>query len=423
MTLPCSSRSRKNQKLIDSVATIRLALAEDFWQDSLPFPGPAEAMWWEVWLRGRRQEANEVHLRFVEIAAIVGIDRVSERYVSFPERVVLHAFATPRQLSTSVGLLAMIAELRKAKELSTPYALMPAREQQEFVDAAAKQIIPPSKELAERVHPRRGGQQVSSAALSGTESRGCPGCRGRMGRLRPRCDQHGTGMAGIALYGCLTEAMATVEPIRLRHRLESVKILPPPAGLERAAGLRAGDPGCGSHRADPVPATQSGHLHGGHRGRSGDGNADDLVGGGGRPKRGRAGRDPEADAHLRGERPGRTLLPGIPVSRVEHGESGDRGPQPVVERADRRCLHRESFHRTGGFRGLAAHSRERGPDAHEPHVPTMAGRKSGRLAHQARHRDGGRELRRAGVGQVSPRRSLAFDDDPAPFGPARRDDA
>ena len=40
-------------------------------------------------------------------------------------------------------------------------------------------------------------------------------------------DGHGTQMAGLALYGDVAEALATAERVRLRHRLESVKILPP----------------------------------------------------------------------------------------------------------------------------------------------------------------------------------------------------
>ncbi|MCA8971747.1 MAG: S8 family peptidase, partial [Planctomycetes bacterium] len=38
---------------------------------------------------------------------------------------------------------------------------------------------------------------------------------------------HGTEMAGLALYGNLTPVLEGSEPVRLRHRLESVKILPP----------------------------------------------------------------------------------------------------------------------------------------------------------------------------------------------------
>jgi len=38
---------------------------------------------------------------------------------------------------------------------------------------------------------------------------------------------HGTEMAGLALYGDLVEPLASTVPLELRHRLESVKILPP----------------------------------------------------------------------------------------------------------------------------------------------------------------------------------------------------
>lgn len=45
--------------------------------------------------------------------------------------------------------------------------------------------------------------------------------------------QHGTGMAGNAAYGCLTEVMQATGAIRLRRKLESAKILPrPPARNE-----------------------------------------------------------------------------------------------------------------------------------------------------------------------------------------------
>src|SRR5207245_9154118 len=40
---------------------------------------------------------------------------------------------------------------------------------------------------------------------------------------------HGTEMAGLALYGDLAAILASGDTVALRHRLESVKILPPPA--------------------------------------------------------------------------------------------------------------------------------------------------------------------------------------------------
>ncbi len=38
---------------------------------------------------------------------------------------------------------------------------------------------------------------------------------------------HGTEMAGLALYGDLVPVLESADSVELRHRLESVKILPP----------------------------------------------------------------------------------------------------------------------------------------------------------------------------------------------------
>src|SRR5439155_26312430 len=46
---------------------------------------------------------------------------------------------------------------------------------------------------------------------------------------------HGTGIAGLVLHGDLPALLGDTEPRTLRHRLESVKVLPP-------AGFDANDP-------------------------------------------------------------------------------------------------------------------------------------------------------------------------------------
>lgn len=222
------STSRKNEKLIDSVTSVRLALTEDFWQDRIPFPRPNEEIWWEIWLRGNRKDADNIYARFIKISAAVGIDRVSKRFIAFPERVVLLAYASPRQLATSVDLLAMIAELRKAKELATPYVMISPREQNEFVDAVVSEIVPPGEDApsvcildtgVNRAHP------LIEPALNPDDLQAV---EIEWGTSDHDMHQHGTGIAGIALYGCLTEVMMKNGPITLSHRLESVKLLPPP---------------------------------------------------------------------------------------------------------------------------------------------------------------------------------------------------
>ena len=225
------SLSRKNQNLIDSVTTIRLAITQDFWQDTLPYPTLYEDLWWEIWLHGRRQEANEIFNRFIDLAAALGITRVSDRYVSFPERIVLHAYASVRQLSSSARLLTMIAELRKAKELATSYVTMSARDQRDFVEDAARLIIAPPKHAPSVCILDAGVNRPHPLLAPALASEDVHAVEEDWGTADHDYAQHGTGMAGIALHGCLTGLMNATGPIPLSHHLESVKILPPPPGF------------------------------------------------------------------------------------------------------------------------------------------------------------------------------------------------
>jgi hypothetical protein len=223
------SEDRPNQDFVESIASVRLAIVEDFWQDTLDFPKPDEEIWWEVWLRGNRGNAAAYHERFTNLASIVGIDKVSELYVAFPERVVVHARATSKQFSSSVDLLAMIGELRKGKELAGYYVDMGGADQAAFVADVAGRLILPGADApcvcvldagVNRPHP------LLSPALAEADQHTVVAEWGVADHDEKY--QHGTGMAGISLYGCLTEVMRETGKIRLRHKLESVKILPLP---------------------------------------------------------------------------------------------------------------------------------------------------------------------------------------------------
>jgi hypothetical protein len=226
-TVQTSKGTYRNKALVESIASIRLAVVEDFWEDLLPFPGPDEAIWWEVWLRGGRNNAELTHQRFSEWAHAVGL-RVSREHVTFPERIVVLAFGTQRQLSQSLDLLTLIAELRRAKEVATAYVELPPREQREFVDDMVQRLIPPPVDApavclldtgVNRLHP------LLAPALAEQDAQAINPDWGAADHHR---EQHGTGMAGVALYGHLADVMSGTDAVPLRHRLESVKILPPP---------------------------------------------------------------------------------------------------------------------------------------------------------------------------------------------------
>ena len=225
------SIGRRNEKLIESITSVRLALVRDFWQDRIDFPEENYEMWWEVWLRGTRATADAVHERFRVLAEIVGIARVSHRYVAFPERVVVHVYASARRLAASIDLVTMFAELRKAKELSTYYVNLEPAEQGAFVaDAVSRLVLPEDDSPCVTIMDGgvNRGHLLIEPGLAEEDMHAADPAWGVADSFE---DQHGTGMAGIALYGCLTGVRTEVGDIVLRHRLESVKIMPPPPAV------------------------------------------------------------------------------------------------------------------------------------------------------------------------------------------------
>jgi hypothetical protein len=214
----------KNKDLIEGVSDIHLAVLDALWTDSQDvLPITEDPIWWEVWLRAGK-DRDEIRDFFTTHATRIGLE-VGEETSIFPDRTVILARGTKSQMARSIHLLNCVAELRKAKDTADFFSEMPPTEQAEWVQTALANLTPPSN-LApavcildtgiSRLHP------LIAPALQESDLHSCHpgwGVADHHG--------HGTEMAGLALYGDLTEILAGVGSITLGHRLESVKILPP----------------------------------------------------------------------------------------------------------------------------------------------------------------------------------------------------
>lgn len=214
--------------MVDRIAALRRATLRALWTDSPDvYPGENESVWWEVWLR--RHDGREVE-RLTEFAGLVGLD-VGDHQLAFDDRIVVLVYGTPAALSGSLDVLNDMAELRRAKEMTAPIVDAPHEAQAERVDELRRRTTPPALEApavclldsgVNRGHPLL--QDVLTPedatavdpAWGSQDDGGGPGITG-----------HGTEMAGLAVYGDLTIALTSPTPLHLRHRLESVKILPP----------------------------------------------------------------------------------------------------------------------------------------------------------------------------------------------------
>jgi hypothetical protein len=224
-----------NQKLIDSIQSIRSAVFSAIWSDDdklLP-NDKDELVWWEIWLstpnrnKPKNEEiknfSKEIVSDFTLIANPLGID-VSPHSLRFPEHTIIQVKASQNQLSSSSLLLNRVSEIRAPKVTAEFFDVMPSEEQEAW-----------SQELLERLHKSDNGNEPYVCIID-------TGVNVEHPLLKPFTDisnqltitadgdptdknGHGTGMAGLAMWGDLTNALDTSDVLDISHRLESIKVL------------------------------------------------------------------------------------------------------------------------------------------------------------------------------------------------------
>ena len=218
---------RRGYNLFDRVQAVRLATIAALWtDDEAAYPVDETPIWWEVWIR---RTDGEALARFTSYAAASQI-RLGHRSLVLDDRIIVLAYATRGALAASIDLLDDVAELRKAKELATFFVDQAPADQADWIADLRSRVDPPPPGAAAvtvldsgvaRAHPLLEGalapQDMHAVDRSWGTHDDAEGAEG-----------HGTQMAGLALYGNLAPLLASREPLTLVHRLESVKILPPP---------------------------------------------------------------------------------------------------------------------------------------------------------------------------------------------------
>lgn len=213
----------KNEKLVASIETARLAVARSFYTDQPDlFPQPGEAVWWEVWLRVGTRAAFDKAAQALELVT-------REHSLSFAEREVVVAKATAEQLGSLIANTDCVGELRLARDTPALFMGMDGAEQRAWAQDLADRLVPCDADApavcildsgstighpllapflaVDDMHAFHGGPLVGDTSLLPHGG-------------------HGTRMSGTALYGDLAEVLDGNGPVEVGHRLESVKILP-----------------------------------------------------------------------------------------------------------------------------------------------------------------------------------------------------
>lgn len=227
----------RHQKLVANIAALQQATLEQLWTDHRPFPREG-IEWWEIWLRRTGHELDAL----AEVARNAEW-KLAAQAVTFPIRTVTAVRANLSSVGRSLSSRLPIAEIRYASLVESP-AELPLETQQSWVQEALGRIVPAS-ERAPTVCLLDTGIYQHSLFTGSLNTHDIHYVIGPDGHDR---DGHGTEMAGLALFGDVTDVLTTAVDVQLLHRLESVKVLPDPGatpnppetyGAVTAAGVSA----------------------------------------------------------------------------------------------------------------------------------------------------------------------------------------
>jgi hypothetical protein len=218
------SGNPRNASLIANIEAIRAATVESFWQEpEIPFPNASEFIWWEVWLhRNNDDDTTNPFPDLINDLIEEGI-QISHRHLMFPEHWVYLLRANVEQLGVGLLYTNRLAELRKPKETAEFFTNLDIQEQMQWIT-----------DLNARVEVNE-DSNISVCLLDTGVTIGNPLLSNLIGQnaldavepawTRADSANHGTPMAGLILYGDLSEVFGSNERVQIFHSLESIKLI------------------------------------------------------------------------------------------------------------------------------------------------------------------------------------------------------
>jgi hypothetical protein len=192
---------------------------ELLWTDPGNPPERGRLAWWEVWVR------DEFDHEFRAVSRQLALTR-RDYYLPFPERRVYLVQATREQLETLVLNTGSVGELRAAKDRPSAVLGLDNLGQTAVATALADRVRPPLPGAPTVCVLDRGVNHGHPLLEILTDDGAMRAFVQDWGTHDGAPNGHGTQVAGLALYGNLTDLLAGAEPIEVTHRLESVKIVP-----------------------------------------------------------------------------------------------------------------------------------------------------------------------------------------------------
>jgi hypothetical protein len=206
----------KNRVLVANMTTIRSSVLPDLWQSSGEPPTDAKR-WWELWLRPGPDSLGLLHT-YAEAYQM----RVLPQPFQLDAHVVVWVEGTWDNLSAMPYTSVPLTEIRRPQFIDTIEELSPV-ELQELTNDLVERVVPAPDDAVAVCLVDTGVRRTHNLIAPSLHD---DDMHTVVGEPKGDLAGHGTLMAGLALYGPIDELMLSAGAVRLRHRLESVKLLP-----------------------------------------------------------------------------------------------------------------------------------------------------------------------------------------------------
>ena len=219
--------SPKNKSLIEGIDDIDASDIKSLWCDPEDnFPKNDRSFLWEVCILSSQET------EFIQACQKEEINIQPEERLKFPDRIMFCINTNVKKMQKIQLRTGAIAELRGLKPIAGFLSSLQTKEQAEWMEDLRSRIEWPNIDApsiclldsgVNHAHP------LLTEALKDQDLHTYDPNWPKADGFNPdgNHDQyHGTAMAGIALYGDLGSALESQQDIQLKHRLESVRILP-----------------------------------------------------------------------------------------------------------------------------------------------------------------------------------------------------
>lgn len=220
----------KHQNLIANLESIKSATLKSFWQEpELAFPESGESTWWEIWIyRNSLISTDEQLGKIFEILTNAEIRIGRGRHLSFPEHIVFLVYGNAIQLGNSILYTDSLSELRKPKETADFFTYLDKQEENDWIQNLNERIDNYQVVGNVSVCLLDTGVNIAHPLLENLiNARNLDTIEPSWSKSDSHRQGHGTPMAGLILYGDLSDAMDVFNRIEIYHDLESIKIIEP----------------------------------------------------------------------------------------------------------------------------------------------------------------------------------------------------